>query len=211
MLSVTPASPVLAGTASTLTATTSWSAPGSVRFVDNGTNVGSEVPVAAFGVASVTTTLSPGTHTLGAVFNGQCPISPEPNVVYGCLLYGTTSSASPVTYVVNAPMPTPAARATTTTLRVFPSRAVEGLPTIFLANVAPFGAAGMVRFMDGTTALGVPVPVTAGFALTVTTLPKGTHSLTAVFTPTDPTAYAESTSSPVPLTVGASLGRVILR
>ena len=45
------------------------------------------------------------------------------------------------------------------------------------------------------------VPGRAGSALTVTTLPKGTHSLTAVFTPTNPAVYAQSTSAPVPLRV----------
>ena len=45
------------------------------------------------------------------------------------------------------------------------------------------------------------VPGRAGFARTVTTLPRSMHSLTAVFTPTNPAAYAQSTSAPVPLRV----------
>jgi hypothetical protein len=65
--------------------------------------------------------------------------------------------------------------------------------------------------MDGTTALGAPVPVTTGFALTITALPTGMHSLTAVFSPANPAAYAQSTSSPVLLTVIPLLGRVTLR
>ncbi|MGH3864544.1 MAG: Ig-like domain-containing protein [Pseudonocardiaceae bacterium] len=72
---------------------------------------------------------------------------------------------------------------------------------VFLANVAPTIATGTVQFRDGTTALGTPVPVFGGFALLITPLPKGEHSLIAEFIPTNPTAFAPSTTSPVPLTV----------
>ena len=110
-----------------------------------------------------------------------------------------------MSYVVTAPS---GATASTTTLRVLPTPAFQGFPVIFLANVAPRGATGTIQFMDGTTTLGTPVPISGGFALTITTLPKGTHSLSAVFTPTDPAAFAPSTSTPVPLTVNPLLSRV---
>jgi len=77
---------------------------------------------------------------------------------------------------------------------------------VFGATVAPHGAAGTVQFMDGNTVLGAPVSVTAGFALLTTSLPRGTHSLTAVFTPTNPADVAPSTSSPVSLTVKPLFG-----
>ncbi|MEO7196100.1 MAG: Ig-like domain repeat protein [Pseudonocardiaceae bacterium] len=48
---------------------------------------------------------------------------------------------------------------------------------------------------DGTTNLGGPVPVTVGIAVgPFTNLPPGPHSITAVFTPTNPTAFQPSTS-----------------
>src|SRR5579872_108372 len=50
--------------------------------------------------------------------------------------------------------------------------------------------------MDGTTAIGSPVAVSSGTASTSTSLALGTHSLTAVFTPTDTTAFSGSTSTP---------------
>ncbi|MGH3669877.1 MAG: Ig-like domain-containing protein [Pseudonocardiaceae bacterium] len=103
-----------------------------------------------------------------------------------------------MTYVVNAPT---GAKPTNTKLSVFPTPAFQGIPVVFLANVAPANAAGTVQFMDWTTKLGAPVPVFSGFALLITPLPKGTHSLTAVFTPTKPAAFAPSTSTPVSLTV----------
>ena len=66
------------------------------------------------------------------------------------------------------------------------------------AQVAPANAAGTVQFKDGATRLGAPVPVTAGVAIgPVSTLAPGSHSLTAVFTPTNPTNFQSSTSNSV--------------
>jgi Bacterial Ig-like domain (group 3) len=96
---------------------------------------------------------------------------------------------------------TSSSNATTITLTVFPKHAFQDVSLAFLANVAPRGAPGTIQFMDGTTALGVPVPASGDFALLITALPAGPHSLTAVFTPTDLTAFAPSTSPPVSLTV----------
>jgi hypothetical protein len=69
--------------------------------------------------------------------------------------------------------------------------------------VKPRDAAGTVQFKDGGSNIGDPVTVINGAALTITsTLTTGTHSLTAVFTPTDTTKFSGSTSSPpVPLAV----------
>jgi hypothetical protein len=58
-----------------------------------------------------------------------------------------------------------------------------------------------VQFFDGNIALGGPVPVTGSFAFLFTTLPKGSHSLTAVFSPAD--GFAPSTSAAVSLTVNS--------
>ncbi len=63
-----------------------------------------------------------------------------------------------------------------------------------LVNVTP-NAAGTVQFMDGTTDLGGPVSVSAGFAFGgFSVLPAGNHSVTAVFTPDDPASFQPSTS-----------------
>jgi len=106
----------------------------------------------------------------------------------------------------SSPSATPGVTATTTTLVVSPSRAFAGVAVIFLANVAPHAAVGGVQFiMDGTTALAASVPVTAaGCALLIDSLPEGTHSLTAVFTPTNRANYAPSMSPPLSLMVGPS-------
>ena len=158
---------------------------GTVQFKDGPTAVGSPVSVAGGSASLTTSALGVGSHSLTAVFT-----STAANVS------GSTSNT--VTYVVNAPT---GAKTTKTTLSVFPTPAFQGLPVVFLANVAPANASGTVQFMDGTTKLGVPVPVFSGFALLITPLSKGAHSLTAVFAPTHSAAFAPSTSILVPLTV----------
>jgi hypothetical protein len=69
-----------------------------------------------------------------------------------------------------------------------------------VATVNPAGT-GTVQFMDGSTPLGSAVPLTAGTASLTASLAGGTHSLAAVFTPTDPTAFAGSTSATVSYSV----------
>jgi Bacterial Ig-like domain (group 3) len=66
------------------------------------------------------------------------------------------------------------------------------------AHVSPLTAAGTVQFKDGTTKLGIPVAVIAGTAIgPFAPLGPGPHSLTAVFTPTNPTKFQPSTSNTV--------------
>jgi hypothetical protein len=70
-----------------------------------------------------------------------------------------------------------------------------------IANVAPINAAGTVQFKDGTANIGGPVPVIGGIATPgLLLLPVGSHSLTAVFTPTNPAAFQPSTSHTVTFT-----------
>lgn len=91
------------------------------------------------------------------------------------------------------PIPTPVAgMATTTKLNVAQVPLPLGLggfafPT---AHVSPLTAAGTVQFKDGTTNLGAPVRVIASTAIgPFTQLSPGPHSLTAVFSPTNPTQF----------------------
>ena len=69
------------------------------------------------------------------------------------------------------------------------------------ATVTP-ACHGTVQFEVGTTPIGSPVTVSGGTASTsTTTLPVGTDSLTATFTPTSD-AYATSPDT-IPFTVTA--------
>ena len=182
-LAVTPHSPATAGTTETLTATITPVAAGSVVFKDGTTSLGSPVSVGLDGTASVQVTLVPGGHSLTAVF------TPSDATAF----VGSTSPV--VTYQVYA-------TATTITMHASPNPAFQGLPLVLAASVSPFNSAGTVQFKDGTTALGAPVQVLAGQAILITsTLTNGTHALTAVFTPNNPTAFGPSTSTPVTVTV----------
>lgn len=93
--------------------------------------------------------------------------------------------------------------ATTTTLAVTPPGASAGDPLTLTAAVTPT-AAGSVEFFDGATSLGSAV-ATAGTAVRTTPAIAGTHSYTATFTPTDPTAFKSSTSAPVSYTVAGAV------
>jgi hypothetical protein len=186
-LDVRPPDPyaVASITGETLKATVSPAAAGSVQFMQDSTNIGAAVPVSG-GIASTKTTLPSGTHQLKAVFN------PTDSMTFD------SSTSNTVPYVVNAPI---GENATVTTLSVFPTPVLQGTPVVLLANVAPHGAVGTIQFMDGTFALGAPALATDGFALLITSLPKGDHWLTAVFIPTSPAAFVPSASLPVVLTV----------
>lgn len=79
---------------------------------------------------------------------------------------------------------------------------VVGDTVTLTANVAPF-IPGTVQFYDGLTAVGSPATVnTSGVATrTTTSLTAGAKSLSAVFTPTDATKYAGSSSTALSYTV----------
>lgn len=186
-LEVTPSGPaaVAAATVETLNATVSPSAAGSVQFMEGSTDIGAPVPVSG-GTASTTTMLPSGVHPLRAVF------TPTDSMAFA------SSTSHTVSYVAIAAL---GRHATVTTLRVFPTPAYPGIPVVLLANIAPPGAVGTIQFMDDTSALGDPTPVTDGFTLLITPLSKGEHSLTAVFSPADQAAIVASASPPVVLTV----------
>jgi phosphate ABC transporter phosphate-binding protein len=192
-LSVAPSDPsasasLAVNTLQTLTATISpASVVGSVQFKDGAVNVGGPVAVAS-SIASTTTTLAPGAHSLTAVFTPANPAA------------ASGSRSAPVPAVVSVPA---GAKATTTTFMAIPSGPViQGTPVILVAQVSPASAAGTIQFKDGDTELDRPRPVVGGLAMTVTSkLPKGTHSLTAVFTPANPASFGPSTPPPVSLTV----------
>lgn len=108
------------------------------------------------------------------------------------------------------PTPVAAPTPTTTTLSVLPASPQKvGTSVTFTATVAPT-AAGTVQFSDNGTAVGGAATVTSGKATwTTTTLQPGAHSITAAFTPADPTAFgASSTTSPLSYTVTSPAARL---
>ncbi len=145
-----------------------------------------------------------GTFTAGLIFDTPTHYTVIPNA-------SPLPSPTPTTAPTPTPTPTPVpgVTVTTTTLTVIrvPLPFDLGSFVIASANVAPRNAAGTVQFKDGTTALGAPVPVSNGFAFFVIgTLTSGEHSLTAVFTPTDPAAFTPSTSNTVRFGANGTVG-----
>ncbi len=114
------------------------------------------------------------------------------------LLTGGTSKAAP-------PAGARQVTATATTLTTSPvSPVAQGTPVALTAAVTPAVAAGTVQFKDGATNLGNPVVVSNGTALgTTSSLPAGSRSLIAVFTPANPAVNAPSTSPAVTFVVAA--------
>jgi hypothetical protein len=92
--------------------------------------------------------------------------------------------------------PAPTLATTTTSLVVgTPGSVVQGTSETLTATVSP-SAPGSVQFENGGTALGSPVTVSGGTAsTTTTTLPVGSDSLSAVFTPAAFSAYSGSTGT----------------
>jgi hypothetical protein len=138
-------------------------------------------------------------------------VTPTPAVTPTPLVTPPVVTATPVvtptpmvtpTPVVT-PTPGPGAQVTTTMLITTPRGSFPSdFPVSLSAIVRPRTATGTVQFKDGDTNIGNPVTVSRDLAFTITsTLTTGTHSLTAVFTPTDATKFSGSTSPPMPLTV----------
>lgn len=145
---------------------------GTVQFLDNGVPFGGPVPVTGtggLGTASIATaSLTPGTHTITAVYSGDANygggpvnLNPQQRVVNPIAAY-ITASANPV---------------------------VGGGPVTFTFNSAidPNGPAlvGTVTFFDGANQIGTAQTVDANgsASVTVSNLSIGSHTITAVYNP----------------------------
>ncbi|HEX4705356.1 MAG TPA: Ig-like domain-containing protein [Pseudonocardiaceae bacterium] len=120
-----------------------------------------------------------------------------------------TISADGTTYTTSATPPSSGPTTTTTTLAANPTTAGQGqavslTATVAAADTAGNDAAGSVQFFNGTTSLGTAAVSGGTATTTVSTLPVGADSITAVFTPTSSTAFAGSTSAPVTVTITAA-------
>ncbi len=177
VLTASPTSPQLEGTAVTLTATITAGASGSVQFENGSTPIGSPVTVSAGTASTSTSTLPVGADTLHAVFT---PTAGN----------GYSGSTGSTTFTVTAPI------ATTTVLAASPTSPQQSGTSVTLTATVTAGASGTVQFENGSTPVGSPVTVTSGSAATSTsTLPVGTDTLNAVFTPTPGNGYGGSTGS----------------
>lgn len=85
--------------------------------------------------------------------------------------------------------------ATTSTLVSSPTTGNAGDSVTLTDTIAPATAAGTVQFKNGSTNIGSPVTVASGVATTSATLNTGANNFSAVFTPTDATAFKTSTGT----------------
>jgi predicted thioesterase len=148
---------------------------GTVKFFDNGTQIGTgSVPVVN-GVATLpTSTLPIGTDPITAVYSGDTNYS--------------TANSGPLNVVVNkaAPIDTVTAAPNPTT---FGTTVTITFTVPILNSVAP---TGVVTFLSGTTPIGTGNVNAAGIAtITTNTLPVGSDPITAQY-PGDTTYAPES-------------------
>ncbi|MEU3452528.1 Ig-like domain-containing protein [Micromonospora sp. NPDC006766] len=185
VLEATPASPQPQKTPVTLTARVTPANTGHVQFRNGTDPIGASVEVGPDGTATATVNtasapLQVGAHTFTAEF-----VPTDPNGFKGAM-------STPVSYEITGD----GIAQTTTTLAVSPAGPKpQGTAVTLTATVQPTAAAGKVQFNDGSTPVGDAVTVQNGTATTtVTTLPVGVRTLTAVFTPSDATQFGGSTS-----------------
>ncbi|MCL2659058.1 MAG: Ig-like domain repeat protein [Acidobacteriaceae bacterium] len=168
----------------TLTATVSGNgtATGLVTFLEGSTALGIPVELVD-GVATmqISTLTANTTHQITAFYTGDTANA------------GSTSAAVSVAI---------SGIASTTSLTASPSQAAPGAPVTLTAAVSSTSpVTGTVTFMDGSSALGDPVPLVNGSAtMQVTTLAASTtHQITAVYS--GDASCAGSTSAAVPVTI----------
>lgn len=136
---------------------------GTVNFYEGATLIGSGTLFNGLTIFN-TSTLSPGTHLISAVYQGA------PNYA--------ASQSLPTSQVV-----LPAAFATTTVLNSSLNPAPVGVPVTFSATVTSLSGipTGTVSFYDGSTSLGTSLIVGGSAQLTTSTLSLGSHSITAIY------------------------------
>jgi hypothetical protein len=187
--------PVSLSLSTTVSATDSSHPAGSVHFFDGVTDLGAATSWdAATGAASITgVTPSVGSHSYTAVFTPTDATTYAPSTS-NALTYSVVAGSSTIATSVGTIAPTVPTKTNTPV--------VLGLSTVVSA-VGGSHPDGSVHFFDGTTDLGVAAFTPATGAATISGLSPavGTHSYTAVFTPSDSTTYAPSTSPALPYEV----------
>lgn len=137
--------------------------------------------------ATMTAPSTPGTYTY-TVFTNQGST-------------GADGHASSKQYTIT--VPDADAVTTTTTLAMASTATTAPAPAAktLTATVSGAGAAGVVRFYNGTKWLGTRTLTAGKASLALTSIPVGTYSYKAAFTPTNPAKFYASTSTAKAFTV----------
>jgi hypothetical protein len=197
-----------AGSPITLTATTATTPAGSVVFEDTQggtTTVLGDVAVTG-GSAQFTYTPANGSHSYTASFVPNISgAESNPNTTTASIVTSSTSAAQAVN--VSAPQVNTAVTLAADNTSVTFGQTVNFTSTVSEADTpTTTGLAGTVQLFNGATPIaGASAATTAAnptVHIAVSSLPSGTDSITAHYTPTN-TGYANSTSAAVVVTVAA--------
>lgn len=171
----TSLTPSTAGQNVKFTATvTPVGATGTVTFKDGTTTIGTGTLDGTSIATLLIDTLSVGTHSITAIYNGDAAFS--------------ASTSAPLIQTMVA--------TTTTVVATSKTPSTIGQSITFTATVTPSDVTGNVTFKDGATTLGTGTLNGSGIAtFTTTALAQGPHTITAVF-PGDPFHFT-STSQPI--------------
>jgi hypothetical protein len=157
---------------------------GSITFKDGTNNLGT-IALNAAGQAMLTTSaLSLGTHSITAVYGGDASFAPNTSAV--------------LSQVVQVRYPTSAKLSSGHNPSVYGQAVTLNAAVI---STGPDVPSGTVTFWNGATALPPPVKLNASgqASLTISLLPAGTNSLTAIYSGSK--TCAASTSAPLVQTV----------
>ena len=155
-------------------------ATGTVTFEDGGTTLGTGTPNGGGYASFQTSSLSVGTHSITAVYDGDGSYA------------GSTSSA--VSFPVNK-------NSTGTSITSSSYNPNPGQNITLTANISPSVNSGSVTFKDGSNTIASGMSVSGGSASFATSsLSAGSHNITAEYT--GDSNYNASTSSSITVTVG---------
>ncbi len=191
----TSANPSDAGSTLTVTATVtpasgqppSGAITGYVMLYDGATSLGN-VQLGAGGAASISSSaFSVGTHTLTATYQESS--------------FANSSTSAPFAQVIQQ-------AASRTSLALSAPNTIAGKPLTLTATVATTGATratGTITFLDGGTSIGQATLNVQGIgSFTTTTLPVGSHSLTAAFAGDVNFTASQSAVAPETVRVGST-------
>lgn len=184
--------PSIVGQPVNLTATVSGSGSGSptgtVAFLDGSTTIVSGVVLSGGTATFQDASLTAGTHSLTAVYSGDANYS--------------ASTSAPFSQTVNS-----SSHSTSTTLVSSANPSAPGQAVTFTATITSSGGgtpSGVVTWWDGTTELGSFALSGNSASLTTSSLPLGSHSITANYG--GDIAFAASTSAVLLQQVKGSAG-----
>ena len=204
------------GSPITLTANSVPTSPaGKVVFEDNGVAIPGGTVTPSGGSATFTYSPANGSHSYTASFVPNFGAETGPNTSAASQVASASSSAAVVTVTVPKTNTSTALTDSSNSINFGGSEALTAQVTATDNGTTNAGEAGNVVFMVGgspisgepaggvATTVSGTAPFTGTAAYTTTSLPTGTDSITAVFTPTNSSTYNGSTGGPVTVTVAA--------